>query len=118
MAQVTMLEPMMRMVAPKTIHPPHCMCGTNRRMSTRKASRVTSRVGKVRMRRARRYRGEWDGPWKCAATARPKQMRFSRAAMGWTMRMEERLLRVLEGSEKSSLVSPPEKRPSAGMEGQ
>lgn len=54
MAQVTTPEAMMRMVAARTIHPPHCMCGTKRRMSTRKAKRATSRVGNVRMSRARR----------------------------------------------------------------
>lgn len=58
MAQVTTEDAMMRMVAASTIHPPQFICGTNRRMSTRKARRVTRRVGMVRMRRARRYLGE------------------------------------------------------------
>jgi hypothetical protein len=44
----------MIMVAAKTIHPPHAMCGTNSRMSTRKASSETKSVGNVRIKRARR----------------------------------------------------------------
>ncbi|KAI6951535.1 hypothetical protein KC348_g44 [Hortaea werneckii] len=58
MAQVTTEDAMMRMVAASTIHPPQFICGTNRRMSTKKARRVTRSVGMVRIRRARRYRGE------------------------------------------------------------
>ncbi|KAI7456578.1 hypothetical protein KC368_g70 [Hortaea werneckii] len=41
MAQVTTEDAMMRMVAASTIHPPQFICGTNRRMSTKKARRVT-----------------------------------------------------------------------------
>lgn len=88
-AQVTTPEAMMRIVAARTIHPPHCIWGTNSRMSTRKARRATSRVGKVNIKRASRYLGEWAGEWKWAATARPKQIRVSRAAMGCTIRIED-----------------------------
>lgn len=70
-----------------------------------------SKVGMVRMRRARRKRGECPGAWKCAATAREKQINTSNAAIGCTIRMEDRLVRVVEGNEKSSATSPV-KRPS------
>lgn len=72
-----------------------------------------SKVGMVRMRRAKRKRGECPGAWKCAATAREKQIKTSNAAIGCTIRMEDRLVRVVEGNEKSSAFSPV-KRPSIG----
>jgi hypothetical protein len=53
-AHVTIPLAVMMMVAAKTIHPPHAMCGTKSRMSTRKASSETRSVGKVRIRRASR----------------------------------------------------------------
>lgn len=112
-AQVTTLDATMRIVAASMIQPPHSTCGTNSRMSTKKARRVMSRVGMVRMRRARRKRGECPGAWKCAATAREKHIKTSNAAIGCTIRMEDRLVRVVEGNEKSSALSP-EKRPSVG----
>jgi hypothetical protein len=112
MAHVTTLDATMRIVAASTIQPPHSTCGTNRRISTRKARRVTSSVGMVRIRRARRKRGEWPGAWKWAAMAREKHIKTRRAAMGCTIRIEDRLVRVVEGSEKSSAWSP-EKRPSS-----
>jgi hypothetical protein len=65
------------------------------------------------MRRARRKRGECPGAWKCAATAREKQIKTSNAAIGCTIRIEDRLVRVVEGNEKSSALSPV-KRPSTG----
>lgn len=52
MAQVTTPEATMRMVAASTIQPPHWVCGTNSKMSTRKARSVTKRVGMVKMRSA------------------------------------------------------------------
>jgi hypothetical protein len=112
MAHVTTLDATMRIVAASMIQPPHSTCGTKRRISTRKARRVISSVGMVRIRRARRKRGEWPGAWKCAAMAREKQIKTRSAAMGWTIRIEDRLVRVVEGSEKSSAWSP-EKRPSS-----
>jgi hypothetical protein len=63
-AHVTTPLATMMMVAARTIHPPHAICGTNSKISTKKASRDTRRVGNVRIRRARRYRGEWAGEWK------------------------------------------------------
>ena len=63
-----------------------------------------SNVGIVRMSKARRYRGELEGAWKCAATAKPKQTRTKKVAIGWTMRMEERECRVDHGNEKSLSV--------------
>jgi hypothetical protein len=53
-AHVTMPLATMIMVAAKTIHPPHATCGTNSRMSTRKASSETRSVGKVKINSARR----------------------------------------------------------------
>jgi hypothetical protein len=102
-AHVTMPLATMIMVAPSTIHPPQATCGTNSRMSTRKASRETRSVGKVKISSARRYRGEWAGEWKWAATARPKQIRVMKAATGCTMRIEDRACRDAAGSEKSGV---------------
>ena len=101
-AQVTIPLATIMMVAASTIHPPQATCGTNSRMSTRKASSVTSRVGNVKIRSARRYRGEWAGEWKWAATESPKHMSVMRAATGCTMRIEDRACREAEGSEKSA----------------
>lgn len=58
MAHVTIPLATMRMVAPSTIHPPHPTCGTNNKISTRKASNDTRSVGNVKINNARRYRGE------------------------------------------------------------
>jgi hypothetical protein len=110
-AQVTTLDATMRIVAASMIQPPHSTCGTKSRMSTRKAKRVMSKVGMVRIRRARRKRGECPGAWKCAAIARQKQIKTSNAAIGCTIKIEDRLVRVVEGNEKSSATSPV-KRPS------
>lgn len=54
MAHVTIPLATIMMVAAKTIQPPQATCGTKSRMSTRKASSETRRVGKVKMSRARR----------------------------------------------------------------
>jgi hypothetical protein len=54
MAQVTIPLATMMMVAARTIHPPHAMCGTKSSISTRKARSETRRVGKVRISKARR----------------------------------------------------------------
>ena len=82
MAQVTTPEAVIKMVDASTIHPPHSKCGTKRRMSTRKANRVTRSVGRRRMSRARRYRAECDGECRCAAAARARHVKLSSAAMG------------------------------------
>lgn len=91
------------MVAARTIQPPHCRCGTKSKMSTRNASRVTSRVGRSKISRARRKRGECEGPWKCAEAARQRQTRVRKAATGCTIRIDESDLRALEGRLKSLL---------------
>jgi len=67
------------------------MCGMKRRISTRKARSVTRSVGKVKINRPRRKRGEWEGPRKWEAPARQVQMRTMKAAIGWTTRMYERV---------------------------
>jgi len=54
MAQVTIPLATIMTVAARTIHPPHAMCGTKSRISTRKARSETRRVGKVRINRASR----------------------------------------------------------------
>ena len=87
----------------RTIHPPHCRCGTKSKMSTKKASKVISRVGSSRMSKARRYRGECDGECRCAVAANMKQTSVKRAAIGWTISIEERECRVFDGREKSAL---------------
>jgi hypothetical protein len=101
-AHVTMPLATMRMVAAKTTHPPQATCGTNSKISTRKASSVTSSVGKVNISSPKRYFDEWAGEWKCAATERPKQTSVMRAATGCTIRMDDKAWRELAGSEKSA----------------
>ena len=61
MAHVTTLHTVIMMVAASTTQPPHCMWGTKRRISMRKARRVMRRVGKDRIRRSKRKRGECEG---------------------------------------------------------
>lgn len=104
MAQVTTPHETRRIVDARTIQPPHRKCGTNSKTSTRNASRVTRRVGRSRIKRASKKRGECDGPWKCAAPARQRQTRVRKAATGWTIRMDESDFRVLEGRLKSPPV--------------
>jgi hypothetical protein len=48
----------------------------------------------------RRYRGEWDGEWKCAEAPRMSMMSVKNAAMGWTMRIAERVVLVAVGRSK------------------
>ena len=55
MAQVKTLQARIIKVDTKTIHPPQFRDGTKRRISTKNAKRLNSNVGKLRMRRARRY---------------------------------------------------------------
>lgn len=99
-AHVRMLHAHIKIVAAKTIQPPHSKCGMNSRMSTKKASRVMSKVGKLRISSQRRYRGECAAAWKCDAAARMVQMRVMKAATGWTMRIAESECLVGEGSVK------------------
>jgi hypothetical protein len=101
MAHVTMPLATMMMVAASTIHPPQATWGTKSRISTRKARSDTRSVGKVKISSASKYRGEWAGEWKWAATASPKQISVMKAATGCTIRMDERAWRELAGSEKS-----------------
>jgi hypothetical protein len=70
-------------------------------MSTRNARRVISRVGSNKINKASRYRGEWEGECRWAEAASRKHINVSSAAMGWTMRIDEREDRALEESEKS-----------------
>lgn len=100
-AQVTTPLATMMTVAAKTIQPPHAICGTNSRMSTRNARSETRSVGNVSINRASRYRGEWAGEWKCAATASPKHINVRKAATGCTIRIEDRECRVADGNENS-----------------
>jgi hypothetical protein len=109
-------EMVIKMVDPRTIQPPHCRCGTNNKISTRKASRVTRRVGNSKIRRPSKYLAEWDGECRCPAAASPRATRFMNAATGWTMRRDDRELRVFEGRFQlpaSSLA----KRPSIAVSG-
>jgi hypothetical protein len=66
---------------------------------------VINSVGKRSIRRPRRYRAECEGEWKWAAAARPRQTRFMKAAMGCTMRIEDRVCRVLNDRLKLLLFS-------------
>ena len=61
MAHVMMPEIATKMTEPRTIQPPHCTCGTNSSISTRKASKVIRKVGRRRMNSPSRYRAEWEG---------------------------------------------------------
>lgn len=104
MAQVTTPQETRMMVAASTIHPPHCRCGTKSKMSTKNASKDTSSVGRSRISKARRKRGECDGLWKWAAAARQRQTRVRKAATGCTIRIDESDLRALDGRLKSLLL--------------
>jgi hypothetical protein len=88
-AHVSTLHAVIMIVAANTIHPPHAMCGMNSKMSTKNASRVMRRVGKVSIRSASKNLGECEGPRKCDAAAKSVQMRVIKAATGWTTRMED-----------------------------
>lgn len=50
----------------------------------------------------RRYRGECEGAWKCAEAASTNMTSVKRAAIGWTMRMAERVVLVEVGRSKLS----------------
>ena len=91
-----MLDAQMIMVAASTIQPPHCRYGMNSKISTRKASRVTSNVGKLKIRRKSRKPGECAGPRKWEATARIVHIKVKNAAIGCTMRMLVRECLVLD----------------------
>lgn len=95
----------MRIVAARTIYDPQAMCGTKRRTSMRKESRARTRVRMLSMKIPRRYRGEWDGEWRCAAAARIAITRVKKAAMGCTIRMVERVARAAVGRSKLSWSS-------------
>ena len=82
MAQVSIPQATISRVAARTIQLPQRICGTNKRISTRKASNVTSRVGSWSMRRTKRKGDECDGAWKWAARAMHKQMSVRKAAIG------------------------------------
>jgi len=63
----------------------------------RKERRDMTRVRILRMKIPRRYRGECEGAWKCAAAARISMTRVKNAAIGWTIRIEEMLFLVSNG---------------------
>jgi hypothetical protein len=88
------------MVAARTTYEPHAMCGTKSRTSMRNERRDRSSVNMLSMKMPRRYRGECEGEWKCAAAARPNITSVKRAATGWMMRMAERLVLVPVGRSK------------------
>jgi len=103
-AQVSTLQTVIMIVAASTIHPPHAICGINNRISTRNASSVMRSVGNVKIKSARRNRGECDGPRKCNAAPRSVQTSVMKAATGCTTRIEESAWRLSEGSVKSFVV--------------
>lgn len=70
------------------------MCGTKSSTSMRKESREANSVKMLRMKIPRRYRGECDGAWKWADAAMTSMMSVNRAAMGCTIRIVERVVRV------------------------
>ena len=101
MAQVMMPAVRMQTVAARTSQPPHDRCGMKRRISTRKASNVTRKVGRAKRRVARRYFGLFDGPGKCEQAARIMRTRVKAAAIGWMIRRLESECRALDGRVKS-----------------
>lgn len=94
-----------RIVEASTIHPPHCTWGRNIRMSTKKASNDTIKVGRQRINKARRYLGECAGLFKCARTLRMNRINAMKAAIGWTISRFVSEFRAWLGSEKSDLPS-------------
>jgi hypothetical protein len=53
----------------------------------------------------KRYRAECEGEWTCATPARTNKTNVKKAAMGCTMRMAERVVRVLTGRSKVFVCS-------------
>lgn len=58
------------------------------------------RVKVLKMNTPKRYRGECEGAWKCAARARMSMIRVNNAAIGCTIRIADSVVRVLEGRSK------------------
>lgn len=71
-------------------------------MSTRKARRERRKVGMQRITRARRYRGEWEGPWRWERIERTRHISVNSAAIGCTIRRFVNESRAPEGSVKSA----------------
>lgn len=75
----------------------------------RKQSRHAKKSTMPMMKTTRRYLAECEGAWKCAITARTSMTRVRSAAMGWTIRIVERVARVAVARGKSvgSLMEKP-----------
>jgi hypothetical protein len=82
------------------MYDPHAICGTNNRTSMRKASSDTINVKILRMKIPRRYRGECEGEWKWATAERMSIIRVNRAAIGWTIKIADRVVLVSVGRSK------------------
>lgn len=66
----------------------------------RKASSDTINVKMLRMKIPSRYRGECEGEWKCAMAERMSIIRVKRAAIGWTIRIADKVVLVSVGRSK------------------
>jgi hypothetical protein len=87
------------------------MWGTKRRTSMRKESKVRIRVKMLSMNTPKRYRGECDGECRCAVPAKTVIINVNSPAIGWRMRIEERVVLVPTGKSKVA-VCLAEKRPA------
>jgi hypothetical protein len=85
------------------------MCGTKRRTSMRKQSRHAKKSTMPMMKTTRRYLAECEGEWKWATIARTSITKVRSAAIGWTIRIVERVARVAVARGKSvgSLIEKP-----------
>ena len=68
----------------------------------RNARSARINVKMLRMNMPKRYLGEWEGEWKCAVAASMSMMSVNRAAIGWTMRIAERVVLAEVGKSKVS----------------
>jgi hypothetical protein len=67
-------------------------------MRKERSARINVKMLKIKI--PRRYRGECEGEWKCAAAASINITRVKRPAIGWTMRMADRVALVEVGRSK------------------
>jgi hypothetical protein len=81
-----------KIVAARTSQEPHAICGAKSKTSIKNAKREAINVKILSMNIPKRYRGEWDGEWKWAVAPRMSIMSVNNAAIGWTMRIAERVV--------------------------
>jgi hypothetical protein len=76
------------------------MCGVKSKTSMRKESSVRRKVRILRINIPSKYRAECEGECAWDVAARISMTRTKKAAMGWRINIEERVVRVLTGKSK------------------